>query len=297
MSSSVGLSFGREMRRRLGLPRLGVRRAAVEADRHPIVVAASPTLVPPASDWPANVHQTGFLAAPVPDFQPDDHLAHWLGSGAAYVGVIVPAAILGLQRVIVRRTKPRIAQLDALAEYARGIAGVLAVGRGIEQAILQASRSAPQVIGTEVGKLTARIRASWELKRALRAFADDFDDATADVFVATLLLASDRRGPGLAAVMQDMAASVDHEVRARREVETEQQKPRTAARMITIISGLLLAGLLVSGDYIAPYGSLLGQLLLTAYLAGYVAILWWMSRMTKEKPIPRFIGTGGGGNP
>lgn len=86
MSSSVGLSFGREMRRRLGLPRLGVRRAAVEADRHPIVVAASPTLVPPASDWPANVHQTGFLAAPVPDFQPDDHLAHWLGSGAVYVG-------------------------------------------------------------------------------------------------------------------------------------------------------------------------------------------------------------------
>lgn len=211
--------------------------------------------------------------------------------------VIVPAAILGLQRVIMRRAKPRIARLDALAEYARGIAGVLAVGRGIEQAILQASRSAPQIIGAEVGKLTARIRASWELKRALRAFADDFDDATADVFVATLLLASDRRGPGLAAVMQDMAASVDHEVRARREVETEQQKPRTAARMITIISGLLLAGLLVSGDYIAPYSSPLGQLLLTAYLAGYVAILWWMSRMTKEKPIPRFIGTSGGGKP
>ncbi|GAB3821948.1 hypothetical protein GCM10028820_31600 [Tessaracoccus terricola] len=219
-------------------------------------------------------------------------------SGWLVAIVLVPAALITARRMIQRRTRPRVARLDALAEFARGIAGVLAVGRGIEQAILQASRSAPQTIEAEVGKLAARLRASWELKRALRAFADDFDDATADLFVATLLLASDRRGPGLAAVMQDMAASVDHEVRARREVETEQQKSHTAARMITIISAVLLAGLMVSGDYITPYNTPLGQLLLTAYLTGYAAILWWMSRMTKAKAIPRFIGTTpNGGNP
>lgn len=212
-------------------------------------------------------------------------------SGWLVAIVLIPATLVTARRVIRRRAKPRIARLDALAEFARGIAGVLAVGRGIEQAILQASRSAPQTIEVEVRKLAARLRASWELKRALRGFADDFDDATADLFVATLLLASDRRGPGLAAVMQDMATSVDHEVRARREVETEQQKSRTAARMITIISAVLLAGLMISGDYITPYNTPLGQLLLTAYLTGYAAILWWMSRMTKAKPIPRFIGT------
>lgn len=56
------------------------------ADTHPIVVAASPTLVPPAPDWPATAHQTGFLAAPVPDFDPDDLLAEWLADSAAYAG-------------------------------------------------------------------------------------------------------------------------------------------------------------------------------------------------------------------
>lgn len=189
-----------------------------------------------------------------------------------------------------RRARPRTARLDGLAEFARGIGGVLEAGRGIEQALLQASRSAPQTIGPEVAKLADRIRANWEVERALRAFADDFDDATADLFVATLLLASERRGPGLASVMQDIAASVDQEVRARREVETEQQKPRTAARMITAITTTLLIGLLVTGDYITPYSTPIGQVLLTAYMIAFLAILGWMARMTREQPIPRLLG-------
>lgn len=203
--------------------------------------------------------------------------------------VLVPAAAVWGRRVIGARVRPRIARLDALAEFARGIAGVLAVGRGIEQAILQASRSVPDVIGDEVGRLAARLRANWDLERALRRFADDFDDATADLFVATLLIAAKRRGPGLASVMQEIASSLDAEVRARREVETEQQKPRTAARMITGIATVLLAGLLLTGDYIAPYATPLGQLLLTGYLTCYMALLWWMGRMTRQAPIPRFI--------
>jgi len=205
--------------------------------------------------------------------------------------VILPAALLVGDRVLRHRTRPIIARLDGLAEFARGIAGILGAGRGIEQAILQASRSTPKAIEDEVSKLSARIRANFDIHRALRAFADDFDDATADLFVATLLLASQRRGPGLASVMTDMAASVDAEVRARRAVEAEQQKPRTAARIITGITAVLLAGLALSGDYIAPYTTPLGQVLLTAYLSAWALILWWMSRMTKDQPIPRFIGT------
>ncbi|RMB57868.1 type II secretion system F family protein [Tessaracoccus antarcticus] len=205
--------------------------------------------------------------------------------------VAIPAAVVVGDRVVRHRTRSVIARLDGLAEFARGIAGVLGAGRGIEQAILQASRSTPKAIEPEVGKLAARIRANFDISRALRAFAEDFDDATADLFVATLLLASQRRGPGLASVMTDMAASVDAEVRARRAVDAEQQKPRTAARIITAITAVLLAGLALSGDYVAPYTTPIGQVLLTAYLSAWALVLWWMSRMTKDQPIPRFIGT------
>ncbi|RMB57032.1 type II secretion system F family protein [Tessaracoccus antarcticus] len=205
--------------------------------------------------------------------------------------VAIPAGLVMGDRLLRRRTRPVIARLDALAEFARGIAGVLGAGRGIEQAILQASRSTPKAIEPEVAKLAARLRANFDIARALRLFADEFDDATADLFVATLLLASQRRGPGLASVMTDMAASVDAEVRARRAVDAEQQKPRTAARIITAITAALLAGLALSGDYIAPYTTPIGQVLLTAYLTAWALILWWMARMTKDQPIPRFIGT------
>lgn len=85
-ASNVGMALGHEVRRRLDLPRLSPAAATGAADAHPIVVAASPTLVPSAPDWPATAHQTGFLAAPVPDFDPDDLLAEWLADGAAYVG-------------------------------------------------------------------------------------------------------------------------------------------------------------------------------------------------------------------
>ena len=205
--------------------------------------------------------------------------------------IALPAAVVMGDRLLHHRTRPVIPRLDGLAEFARGIAGVLGAGRGIEQAILQAARSAPHAIEPEVAKLAARIRANFDISRAVRAFADDFDDATADLFVATLLLASQRRGPGLASAMQDMAASVDAEVRARRAVEAEQQKPRTAARIITAITAILLAGLALSGDYVAPYTTPIGQVLLTAYLTAWALILIWMSRMTKDQPIPRFIGT------
>lgn len=85
-ASSVGMALGHEMRRRLGLPRLSPATATRAADARPVVIAASPTLVPPADDWPEGAHQTGFLAAPVPDFNPDESLAEWLADGAAYVG-------------------------------------------------------------------------------------------------------------------------------------------------------------------------------------------------------------------
>lgn len=85
-ASNVGMALGHEMRRRLGLPRLSPAAATRAADAHPIVIAASPTLVPPADDWPESAHQTGFLAAPTEEFISDAELARWLGEGAVYVG-------------------------------------------------------------------------------------------------------------------------------------------------------------------------------------------------------------------
>ena len=51
----------------------------------------------------------------------------------------------------------------------------------------------------------------------------------------------------------------------------------------------VLGMLAFTGDYIEPYGSPLGQVILAVLLSAYVATLLWMRRMAVAKPLPRFL--------
>ena len=57
-------------------------------------------------------------------------------------------------------------------------------------------------------RLVARLRARWDTEEALRAFADELDDATGDLIAANLILGARRRGAGLASVLEGLAESV-----------------------------------------------------------------------------------------
>ena len=128
-------------------------------------------------------------------------------------------------------------------------------------------------------RLVARLRARWVTEDALRAFADELDDATGDLVAANLILGARRRGAGLASVLEGLAESVAADVRARRQVEADRAKPRATARWVTLISVGVLVVLAVSGTYVEPYQSPLGQVILVALLAAYVATLVWMKHM------------------
>jgi len=137
--------------------------------------------------------------------------------------------------------------------------------------------------------LVARLQARWPTERALRAFADDLDDATADLVVATLILGARRRGPGLARVLGAVADSVAEDVAMRRRVEAERAKPRTTARAVTLITlGVIAVGSL-NGTYLAPYGTLLGQLVLAVITLGFIASLAWMRALTLSPAQPRLF--------
>jgi Flp pilus assembly protein TadB len=214
----------------------------------------------------------------------------WLVTGWALALIAVPLACVGVPMLLSNSgAAARIDRLEAMEEWTRSLSGVLTVGIGLEQALVATERSTPTSIRPEVQRLVARLRSRWNTEEAIRAFADELDDATGDLVAANLILAARRRGAGLAQVLESLAESVSADVRARRQIEADRAKPRATARWVTIISVGVLVILAISGTYVEPYRSPLGQVILVTLLTAYVATLVWMKRMAIGKPLARFL--------
>ncbi len=214
-----------------------------------------------------------------------------LVSGWLLALVLGPLAVVGIPYLLSSAdAQDRIRRLEAMEEWIRSLSGVLTAGVGLEQALIATLRSTPPLIKPEVGRLVARLRARWSTEAALRALADELDDSTGDLIAANLILGARRRGSGLAAVLESLAESVAADVRARRQIEADRTKPRTTARWVTLITVGVLVVLGLTGDYVAPYRSGMGQLVLALMLAAYGGVLVWMRRMAAGRPLPRFIG-------
>ena len=219
-------------------------------------------------------------------------LVGWLITGWILAVVIAPIAVIGMPILLsAPPAATEIARLEAMEEWTRSLSGVLTVGIGLEQALVATLRSTPAPIADEVQRLVTRLRARWDTEKALRAFADELDDATGDLIAANLILGARRRGAGLASVLEGLAESVGADVRARRQVEADRAKPRATARWVTVISASVLVVLALSGTYVEPYSTPVGQVLLVLLLSAYVATLIWMRRMAAGKPLPRFLST------
>lgn len=229
----------------------------------------------------------------------------WASGAALLVGILImiftgwvvavpvlPAAVLGLPALLMISNADRqIARMDAIAEWTRNLAGVLTAGQGIEAAIQASLRSAPDAIRPEVSRLVGRMRSRWSTEQALRAFADDLDDATGDLVCAALILGAAKRGDGLARVLHDLAESVSADVRGRRQIEADRAKPRASARMVTLLSVGALVFFGLGGRFFAPYSTPLGQLILLVLLSCYGLLLWWLRRMAEIQPATRILGS------
>ncbi len=212
-------------------------------------------------------------------------------SGWLVAVVAIPLAVVGLPSLLRSPAETaQIERLEAMAEWTRNLAGVLTVGVGLEQALVATLRSTPEPIKTEVSRLVARLRARWSTEDALLKFADELDDATGDLVAAYLILGARRRGAGLASVLQGLAESVAEDVTARRKVEADRAKPRATARNVTLITLGVLGFLAFNGQFMAPYGTPLGQALLAVLLGAYAGTLVWLRRMSVGEPLPRFLG-------
>ncbi|MCC2280846.1 type II secretion system F family protein [Streptomyces sp. ET3-23] len=216
---------------------------------------------------------------------------YWLVTGVFVAGLLLGLAVVGVPWLLsgAQSAKARIGQLEGLAEWTQRLADVLRLGMGLEQAMLASRKGTPEAIEEQVGNLADRLQAGWRPEDALRAMADELADVTADKVLAALILSASDRGPGLAQALEDMAESVREEVAKRRHIEADRAKPRQTVRWMTLITlGIVAVGFLVPG-YTAPYGTLLGQLVLGVLSLAFVGVLVWMRQLADHRPVPRFL--------
>ena len=206
-------------------------------------------------------------------------------------GLLAAATVIGLPGLLGAGAKEqrRIDRIEAIEEWTRRLSDVLVAGAGLEQAVTTSVATAPEAIRPEVSALGARLAARWPAEQALHAFADDMDDASADLVVSALVLAARRRGPGLSRVLVSVADSVAEDVAAQRRVEAERAKPRATAKAVTLITLAVVAIGSLNTTYVAPYRSALGQMVLAAVAVGFAACLTWIHRLTISPTEPRFL--------
>ena len=100
-----------------------------------------------------------------------------------------------------------------------------------------------------------------------------------------LKLAATAQGPGLASRLEALADTVAREVSDRRDIESDRAKPRTSARIVTIVMISITTYFLITGGARTDaYRQPLGQLVLTILLSLFVLLLLLIRRMTHRPP-------------
>ncbi|PRY17790.1 type II secretion system F family protein [Kineococcus rhizosphaerae] len=183
-----------------------------------------------------------------------------------------------------------IARLEALATWTESLRDTIAGAIGLEQAIPATAGTSAPALRPSLNLLVDRLRIREPLPDALLRFADDVDDASADVVVAALVLNARLRGPGLRDVLSALAASTREELDVRRRIEASRRSIRRSVQIVLLIV-LGVMGLLAvfNRAYVAPYSSFAGQVALVLVAALMVLGLVWLRRLATVETHERFL--------
>jgi Flp pilus assembly protein TadB len=186
--------------------------------------------------------------------------------------------------------KRAMAQLEGLAAWTESLRDTIAGAVGLEQAIPATAYAAAPAISPQLVAMSDRLRVRTPLPVALQRFADDLDDPSADLIVAALMLNARLRGPGLRDVLTSLASSAREELEMRRRVVSSRASTRRSVQIVVGISVFFVLGLSVfNRDYVAPYSSFLGQVVLLIVLLLFAAGFLWMRRLSVFELPARFL--------
>jgi len=209
---------------------------------------------------------------------------------AAVVALAMPHLYTGWQR-----DQRREAQVPGVLAWDEMLRDAIAAGAGIETAIRATARGEgglepPAAIAGELSVLVARLDDGTALDLALRLFADDVDDAHADMVVAALLLAVKNQAGKLVEQLTAIADALRDEVNGREAIATERSRVRT---QLVIIFLAICAGLgfyaVYLRSYLRPYGTVQGQIVLLVIGVLFAIGAAWLAHLARPFRPPRLL--------
>lgn len=200
-----------------------------------------------------------------------------------------------------REERLAITRIEGLAAWTESLRDTIAGAVGLEQAIPATTINAAPSIRPALNLMVDRLRVREPLPDALMKFSDDLDDSSADLIVAALILNARLRGPGLREVLSALAESARDELDLRRRVEGSRRSTRRSVQIVVGVIGLMSGALvLFNRNYVQPYTSVEGQLVLALVLAIFAASVFWLRRLSGVAAPERFlvgVGRGSTANP
>jgi Flp pilus assembly protein TadB len=214
-----------------------------------------------------------------------------LATGWIVGGIGAALLVLGWRSLSGAGSERRaIARLEALATWTESLRDTIAGAVGLEQAIPSSLRAAAPSLQEPLSRLVNRLHTRVPMADALRRFADDLDDAGADLIIAALIINARLRGPGLRDLLGALSASVREELDMRRKVNAERRSTRRSAQIVVGISvGLAIGLALFNKGYVKGYDSAVGQLVLVVVVAMYGAGFVWMRKLATFKTAERLL--------
>jgi Flp pilus assembly protein TadB len=202
------------------------------------------------------------------------------------VGAWVLPAVIGPDRDHARR----VARIEAIATWTEALRDNLSGAAGLEQAITISAIESPEPIGEEVSRLAIRLQRSWRLSAALRSFAAELADPTADLVVAGLLMAARGSAGQLGEVLGELAASARAKVASRQRIAASRKSNRTSARVIVGVT-LAMAGFLtlLNRGYLVPFDTATGQFVLLAAGGCFGFAFFWLAKLMRDRDNARVL--------
>ncbi|MFE1397027.1 type II secretion system F family protein [Nocardiopsis dassonvillei] len=213
-------------------------------------------------------------------------------TGWPVAGLLVAAGMWWLPRLLGpdREHASRVAQVDAVAGWAEQIRDLMAGAAGLHQAIAYTVPTAPEPIRADVTHLAEQLQRGTPPEEALREFAVRVQVPTADLVVAALSSAASRHAADLGALLSSLAQAAREQAAMLVRIAATRARVRTSARIIAATTLALAVGLaLVNADYLAPYNTGIGQLVLAGIGVLWAVGLVWLARLTRTSLGPRVL--------